>query len=374
MDTLLNTALTFGHTALSFILIISVIVFIHEFGHYLAARLCGVKIDAFAIGFGKELFGWTDRTGTRWKVCLLPMGGYVKMYGDATEASTPDMEQLDTMTDAEKRISFHYKALWQKAIIVAAGPFANFLLAIVIFTSLIMTNGLDTTEPVVGAVVEGSVAEAVGIQPKDRVLSVDGKAIHTFNQIPQAIAANLGEEVILLIEREGEKVTVRLTPRIEEYKDALGTTSKRPLIGIQSHKITSNDVNLPQAVWESTKKTYQMIDMSLEFIGQMVSGQRSADELKGPIGIAELSGKATQQDFWTIIWFMALLSVNLGFVNILPIPPLDGGHLLFYALEGARGRPLAEKFQEWGYKVGFGLILCLMAFSIFNDFRNIVFG
>jgi regulator of sigma E protease len=370
----METFLSLGHTALSFILIISVIVFIHEFGHYLAARLCGVKIDAFAIGFGKELFGWTDKTGTRWKLCLLPMGGYVQMHGDATEASTPDMERLQHMTEAEKRISFHYKKLWQKAIIVAAGPFANFLLAIIIFTSLIMTRGLDTTEPVVGTVMAGSAAEVAGIQPKDRIISVDGKEMRTFNQIPQAIATNLGQEVVLLIDRKGEQLTIRLTPRIEEYEDALGTTSKRPLIGIQSHKITSDEVNVPQAVWESVKKTYQMIDMSLEFIGQMIAGQRSADELKGPLGIAELSGKATQQDFMTIIWFMALLSVNLGFVNILPIPPLDGGHLLYYALEGARGRPLAEKFQEWGYKVGFGLILCLMAFTIFNDFRTIVFG
>jgi regulator of sigma E protease len=365
---------TLAHTAISFIIIISLIVFIHEFGHYLAARLCGVKIDAFSIGFGKELFGWSDKTGTRWKVCLIPMGGYVKMYGDATEASTPDMSRLETMSDAEKRISFHYKTLWQKAIIVAAGPFANFLLAIVIFTGLIMTNGLDTTEPVVGTVMEGSAGEAAGLQPNDRILTIDGKQVGNFNHIVRLIATNLGEEVTLKVERQGQVLDVTLIPKMEEYEDALGNKASRPLIGITSQKLTSDNVNIFQAIGESVKRIYQMIDMSVEFIGQMITGNRSAEELKGPLGIAELSGKATQQDFATILWFMALLSVNLGFVNILPIPPLDGGHLLFYALEGARGRPLAEKFQEWGYKIGLVFILSLMGFTLFNDFKQIVFG
>ena len=305
---------------------------------------------------------------------MLPMGGYVKMYGDATEASTPDMSHLEKMTEAERRISFHYKRLWQKAIIVAAGPAFNFILAITIFTSLIMTNGLDTTEPVVGTVMKGSAAESAGLQPNDRVVKINSTDISSFNQITRVIATNLGESVTLTVNRGGAPVTVTLVPKMENFTDALGTTSKRPLIGISSRKITSNDVNLPQAVWESTKRTWQMISISVDFIGQMLSGKRNADELKGPIGIAELSGKATQQDFSTIIWFMALLSVNLGFVNILPIPPLDGGHLLFYALEGARGRPMAEKFQEWGYKIGLGLILTLMSFTIFNDFKQIILG
>ncbi len=368
----IDMMLSLGHTALSFIIILSVIVFIHEFGHYLAARLCGVKIDAFSIGFGKELFGWTDRSGTRWKVSLAPLGGYVQMHGDATEASTPDAEKLEEMPEAERKISFHYKKLWQKAIIVAAGPFANFLLAIVIFSSLIYTNGLSTTEPVIGEVMAESAAEAAGLQPNDRILTINRKKVASFNDISTKIATNLGEPIDITLLRDGETEKVTLTPRMEDFEDALGNKGKRPLIGISTKKITSQDVNLFEAIGESIKRTYNMIEMSLAYLGQIITGDRSAKELKGPLGIAELSGKAASKDFSTIIWFMALLSVNLGFVNILPIPPLDGGHLLFYALEGAQGRPVAEKFQEWGYKVGFAFIAGLMLFTIYNDIVQLV--
>ncbi len=370
---MIESLLQFGHTALSFIVILSIIVFIHEFGHYLAARLCGVKIEAFAIGFGKELFGWTDKAQTRWKVCIAPLGGYVKMYGDATEASTPDAEALDEMSEEEKKISFHHKALWQKAIIVAAGPLANFLLAIVIFTSLIFTNGLDTTEPIVGKVIEASAAEDAGLQTGDRITVINGKNVETFNQISRIIATNLGEPITLTILRDATTFDLTLTPKMDLYKDALGNEIERPLIGISSKKLTLEDVTVVQAIGESVKRTYGMITMSLDFMGQIITGDRSAKELKGPIGIADLSGKAAKQDFMTIIWFMALLSVNLGFVNILPIPPLDGGHLLFYALEGAQGRPVAEKFQEWGYRAGFAFIIMLMGFTIYNDFVQLVF-
>ena len=368
----IDMMLNLGHTALSFIIILSIIVFIHEFGHYLAARLCGVKIDAFSIGFGKELFGWTDRTGTRWKVSLAPLGGYVQMHGDATEASTPDAEKLEDMPEEERKISFHYKALWQKAIIVAAGPFSNFLLAIVIFSCLIYTNGLSTTEPVIGEVLAGSAAEEAGLQPDDRILEINGKEVGSFNDISSNIATNLGEPIDILLLRDGMQKNIILTPRMDEFEDALGNKAQRPLIGISTKKITSEDVGLFAAIGESVKRTYNMVEMSLAYLGQIIIGDRSAKELKGPLGIAELSGKAASKDFSTIIWFMALLSVNLGFVNILPIPPLDGGHLLFYALEGAQGRPVAEKFQEWGYKVGFAFIAGLMLFTIYNDIVQLV--
>lgn len=370
MDYLLN----FSHTAVSFIVIISIIVFIHEFGHYFVARLCGVKIEAFAIGFGKELFGWTDKAQTRWKVCVAPLGGYVKMFGDVSEASTPDNEALEKMTEEERRVSFHYKPLWQKGLIVAAGPAANFILAIAIFTGLIFTSGLDTTEPIIGKVMDDSAAEEAGLLPGDRIISVNGTEVDRFGEISPQIATNLGEPVTLKINRDGEVLTKELTPRMETQTDPLGNEVKRPLIGITSQKLVAEDVTLLQAIGASVARTYGMIELSLDFIGQMITGQRSADELRGPIGIAEMSGDATQQSFATIIWFMALLSVNLGFVNILPIPPLDGGHLLFYVLEGARGQPLAEQFQEWGYRAGFALILTLMAFTIYNDLRHILFS
>ncbi len=369
---MIDTLLQFGHTAAAFILIISVIVFIHEFGHYIVARACGVKIDAFSIGFGKEIAGWTDKAGTRWKVCIAPLGGYVKMYGDATEASTADAEAMDQMSDEEKRLTFHHKPVWQKALIVAAGPFFNFLTAIIIFTFLIMTNGLDTTEPVVGDVVDGTPAQEAGLQSGDRVLNIDGNAIDTFHDIPTILSTNLGEVVTMQILRDNTQRTITLTPRMEESKDAFDGKVIRPIIGIRSMKLTSENVGLFQAIGVSVQRTYGMIDMSIKFLGQVVTGDRGTEDLKGPIGIAELSGKAVQKDFYTIIWFMALISVNLGFVNILPIPPLDGGHLLFYMLEGARGRPVAEKFQEWGYRAGFVFLMSVMGFTIYNDIKQLI--
>jgi regulator of sigma E protease len=368
----MDAILTFAHTAISFLIIISIIVFIHEFGHYLAARLCGVKIEAFAIGFGKEIFGWTDRKGTRWKICIAPLGGYVKMFGDASEASTPDFEAMERMSELERKVSFQHKKLWQKAIIVSAGPIANFLTAIIIFTTLTMTTGLSTTKPIVGGVLENSAAAEAGLQNNDEILTIDGKEVRKFDNISPMIMTNLGEEVTLEVRRGEEVIQVQLTPKMVTSDDGLGNKVSRPMFGISSQKITSEDVSLLQAVGVAIARTYQMIELSLEFMGQIISGNRSADELKGPIGIADMSGKVTQKDWATIFFFMALISVNLGFVNILPIPPLDGGHLLFYAVEGASGRRVAEKVQNYGYKVGFLLIMGLMGFTIFNDIRQLV--
>jgi regulator of sigma E protease len=368
----MDAILTFAHTAISFLIIISIIVFLHEFGHYLAARLCSVKIEAFAIGFGKEVFGWTDRKGTRWKICIAPLGGYVKMFGDASEASTPDFEAMNRMTEEERKVSFQHKKLWQKAIIVSAGPLANFLTAITIFTTLTMTTGLSTTKPIVGSVMENSAASEAGLQNGDEILSIDGKEVRKFDHISPMIMTNLGEEVTLEVKRGAEVMQVRLTPKIVASEDGLGNKVNRPMLGISSQKITSEDVNLIEAVGVSIGRTYQMIELSLDFMGQIIAGNRSADELKGPIGIADMSGKVAKKDWYTIFFFMALISVNLGFVNILPIPPLDGGHLLFYAVEGASGRKVAEKVQNYGYKVGFLLIMCLMGFTIFNDIRQLI--
>jgi regulator of sigma E protease len=368
----MESLLTFAHTTIAFLVIISIIVFLHEFGHYAAARLCGVKVEAFAIGFGKEIFGWTNKAGTRWKICIAPLGGYVKMFGDASEASTPDFEAMQHMSEEDKKVSFQHKALWQKAIIVAAGPFANFLTAIVVFTTLTMTTGLTTTAPIVGNVLENSAAAEAGLQVGDKILTIDGKHVRKFDHISPMIMTNLGEAVTLEVARGEEVLNVTLTPKLVETEDMVGNMIKRPMIGISSQKITSKDVNLFEAVGVSVERTYQMIELSLEFMGQIIAGNRSADELKGPIGIADMSGKVAKKDWYTIFFFMALISVNLGFVNILPIPPLDGGHLLFYVVEGLRGRPMAEKMQTWGYKIGFGLILCLMGFTIFNDIRQLV--
>ncbi|MFM9890831.1 MAG: RIP metalloprotease RseP [Rickettsiales bacterium] len=374
MDFLLNTF----HYIWSFALVISVIVFVHEFGHFLAARLCGVKIETFSIGFGTELLGRTDRHGTRWKLALWPLGGYVKMYGDAGAASTPDGDALATMTPEQQRVSFHFKPLWAKAIIVVAGPLANFILTIAVFTYFIFTVGLSSTEPVVGSVLPDSPAAIAGLKTDDRIISIDGKEIDNFNDIPELLITNLGTPVQLAIERGTEHFNVTMTPTARAEKDALGNDGKRPMIGIRSKQITYQNVGLATAIGAATQRTYQMCATSLHLIGQMVTGHRGTEDLKGPLGIAKLSGEVTSagetvsETLHTILWFIALLSVNLGLINLLPIPVLDGGHLAFYAIEALRGRPMAERFKEYGYRFGMVLVGCLMALSLFNDVRHIV--
>ena len=362
----------FIQTILAFLAIISVIVFIHEYGHYIIAKWSGVRIETFSIGFGREILGWNDRTGTRWKISLLPLGGYVKMFGDASEASTPDSKALEEMTEEERAVSFYFKPLWKKAAIVAAGPIANFILAIAIFTGFIFTNGLSTTQPIVGEIMPDTPAAEANLQPGDRVLSVDGEAVSRFGDIPRLIIMNVGEEVTLVIERDGKEQQLQITPRMMEQEDSLGNKIKLPLIGIRSKTLTFENVGIIDALGHAVIHTYDNVIMMFEFLGQMIMGDRSPKDLKGPVGIAKLSGQAAEKGLSTVLWFMALLSANLGIVNLLPIPPLDGGHLLFYLIEGGRGRPLAEKVQEWGYRIGFALILTLMAFTIYNDIRQIL--
>ncbi|MCE2927499.1 MAG: RIP metalloprotease RseP [Rickettsiales bacterium] len=370
MDFILNL----GHTLLAFFIVISVIVFIHEFGHYIVAKWCGVKISAFSIGFGKEIFGWTDRSGTRWKISLLPLGGYVKMYGDASEASTADMGALDAMSDEEKKLTFHHKPLSKKAAIVAAGPIANFLLTILVFSYFIMTSGLPSVEPVVGQIMPGSAAEAAGLKPGDRVNQINDEKVKSFNDIPYLISTNLGTPVTLHVERASEKLVIVLTPREVEEDDGLGNKIKRPLIGIKSADIKYEDVGPITALTESVRRTYMICETTLRVIGQIVTGQRGAHDLRGPVGIAQISGQAAQKDFHTVLWLIAMLSANLGLVNLLPIPMLDGGHLAYYAAEALRGRPLAEKVQGWGFKIGFAILATLMAFTLFNDLRRLIFA
>jgi regulator of sigma E protease len=366
-----------AHYIVSFALVISVIVFIHEFGHFLAARLCGVKIEVFSIGFGRELLGRTDKHGTRWKIALWPLGGFVKMYGDAGAASTADSKKLAKMTVAQKKVSFHYKPLWAKAIIVAAGPVANFLLAIAVFTYFIFTVGIASTQPIVGDIIPDSPAAHAGLQVDDRILTVNHRSMHSFNDIPDTIATNLGTPVTLEVKRGEETFTLKLTPKEISEKDVLGNEMKRPLIGIRSQQLTYENVGLLRAVGAATAKTYDMCATSLKVLGQMITGKRSADELKGPIGIAKLSGDITQhgdsvgETLRLFLWFVALLSVNLGMVNLFPIPMLDGGHLLFYAIEALRGRPLAEKVQEYSFRFGVVIVGSLMAFTLFNDMRQL---
>lgn len=371
---------TVFHYLWSFTLILSVIVFVHEFGHFIVARWCGVKIETFSIGFGREIFGRTDKHGTRWKFAIIPLGGYVKMYGDSSAASTPDMEKLNAMSNAERKQSLHHQPLWAKSAIVAAGPIANFLLTIAVFTYFIYTIGIASTEPVVGEIMPNTPAASAGLEPDDRVLSIDGKRMRSFNDIPETLITNLYTPVQLEIERDKEIIRLSITPIEYEDKDIAGNVEKRPLIGIRSKQLTRVDVTFPQAVLHATQKTYDMCATNLKALGQIIVGDRSAKALTGTLGIAKLSGDITKQGesthetLMTILWFIAVLSAGIGLVNLFPLPMLDGGHLLFYGIEAMRGRPASEKFMEYSYRFGFILIMALMAFTLYNDARKIFFS
>jgi len=362
------------HHFWSFVVVLSVIVFIHEFGHYIVAKICGVKIEAFSIGFGKELFGRTDRSGTRWKFSWLPLGGYVKMYGDAGEASNPaDEDVLDAMTPEQKALTFHHKPLYKKAAIVAAGPVFNFLLTIVVLSYFIMTSGLASIDPVIGGIAPDSPAERAGLQAGDRVITINDAKVKRFNDIPYYISTNLNKPVTLKVQRQTEFLTLTMTPINMSEDDGLGNKIQIPRIGIKSQDIKYEEVGPVAAIGEAVYRTYMICESTLVVMGQMITGQRSADELKGPVGIAHLSGQATGKDFHTVLWLIAMLSANLGLVNLLPIPMLDGGHLMFYVAEALRGRPLAQKVQEWGFRLGTAMLVALMAFTLLNDVRKLIF-
>lgn len=355
----------------SFLAIISVIVFIHEYGHYIIARLCGVRIEEFSIGFGKEIWGRNDSHGTRWKVSMLPVGGFVKMFGDADPASSPDRDKIDHMSDEEKKVSFMHKSLWRKASIVVAGPAANFILAIIIFAGFFIAFGRPMTPPVVGNVMEGSAAAEAGLKTNDRVLKIDGTEIELFSDIQRIIRMHTDGEVDLLILRDGREIDVKMTPRMQESKDIFGNKVKIPLLGISSGTVEYKALSPAEALPAAINESIEMCADTMRAMGQMITGHRSVSELGGPIKIAQYSGQSMRQGASAVIWFMAVLSLNLGLINLFPIPMLDGGHLLFYMVEAVRGRPLAEKFQDYAFKFGFGLIICLMAFTTINDVAHL---
>ena len=480
------------HNILSFVVIISVIVFIHEFGHFLVARMCGVKIDEFAIGFGRELIGFTDKGGTRWKICPIPFGGYVKMFGDKNGASIPDDELLAQMSVGEKKISFLGKTVWQRMAIVVAGPVANFLLTIFIFTFLFRINGLNTVLPIVDVIAENSAAAESGLKKGDRILAIDGKEIFSFDDIREVVTRSSGKELGLrvlrsdselsgprnecgvtqkesssvtpkesssvtqkksssvtqkksssvtqkenslvtpnesssvtqkesssvtpkesssvtqkksssVIQKKSSSVTQKenslvtpneslsprtrcgvgageeviellVTPKIQTTQNFFGEEVRVGMLGISASESTHEDLNLGQSFLAANKETYKISIAVFKAIGELITGQRSIDELSGPIKMAKYSGKTVEMGAIAVLWFAAMISLNLGVMNLLPIPVLDGGHLFFYLIEAIRGKPLAQKTQQVSFKFGLSLVLALMLFTTFNDVRQIVGG
>ena len=350
-----------------FLLILTVVVFVHEAGHYLVARWNGVRVEVFSIGFGPEIWGWTDKSGTRWRISALPLGGYVRMFGDGDAASATGDER--PMSEEEKAVSFRHKRVGQRAAIVFAGPAANFLFGIVMLAGMFMVLGQQVTEPVVGYVHEGMPAESAGLKAGDRVVAINGTEVDRFQDIQRIVRLELERPLSIEVDRNGEHLVVVARPRIIERKGIFGDMEKVPVLGISvdgSHTriVRHGPVS---ALVLALGETETMVTSTFVGIGQMVSGTRDSDELGGPIRIAKGAGEAAQVGFASVVFYTILLSLNLGLINLFPIPVLDGGHLAFYAVEAILGRPLGEKAQEYGFRIGLFLVLALMVFATRND-------
>ena len=356
---------------LSFVFIISVIVFVHEMGHYLIARYNGVRVEVFSIGFGPELFGWDGAAGTRWKVSLVPLGGYVKMYGDAGAASTPS-DEVPEMTPEQRAVSFHHKRLGQRTAIVFGGPLANFVLAVVVLAVMFVTVGQRVTPADISEIQPGSAAEAAGMQPGDTIVSIEGTAIKRFMTLQRIVSENASVPLRFVVLRDGAEVELVVTPRLVEITDRFGNELRIGRIGVMRSGAAVFVRHDPlMAVWFAAEETVAISAATLRALGQIIAGTRGADELGGPIRIAQVSAQVAEDGLITVFWFVAVLSINLGLINLFPIPMLDGGHLLFYALEAIRGEPIGERAQEYGFRIGLAMILTLVLFVTWNDVVNL---
>jgi regulator of sigma E protease len=354
-----------------FLFVLSLVVFFHELGHFLVARWCGVRVLVFSIGFGPEIVGFNDRYGTRWKISAIPLGGFVKFFGDDNAASVPDTAHLASMDAQERSHSFMFQSVSKRAAIVVAGPLANFLLAIVIFAGVFMLYGKQTMSARVDSVQPGSAAADAGFKPGDLVLAINGRSIDNFTEMQRVVSASAGEALNITIERDGARQVLAATPALKEVKDNFGNVQRIGILGI-SRSMAPEDLKLHpvapvQAIWLSVQETWSVVDRTLGYLAGVIAGREAANQLGGPIRIAQMSGQVASFGFVPLIQLAAVLSVSIGLLNLFPIPLLDGGHLLFYLIEGVRGRPLSERAQELGFRIGLAIVLMLMIFATFND-------
>jgi regulator of sigma E protease len=354
-----------------FVFVLTIVVFVHEFGHYLVARLCGVRILAFSIGFGPELVSWPDRAGTRWRIGMIPLGGYVRFFGDGSAASTPDREGGSAMSAADRRVSFHHKPVLQRAAIVVAGPLANFVLAIAVFAAVFWVSGRPTTTARVDSVVANSAAAAAGFMPGDVVLSIDGTAIDDFGAMQEIVRGSGGRTLHIVVRRDGADRTLVATPHRETVTDPFSGTAVVGVLGIRrdtgSAGVSVIHYGPIGALGQGAAQTWLVVSRTMEYVGQVATGRQSANQLSGPLRIAEVSGQAAKLGFQVLMNLAAILSVSIGLLNLFPIPLLDGGHLLYFAIEALRGRPLSERAQEFGFRIGLVLVGALMLVATWND-------
>ncbi len=356
---------------LPFLFVLTVVVFFHELGHYIVARWCNVTVKVFSLGFGREIYGFNDKKGTRWRLSWIPLGGYVQFLGDENAASVPDQDAMKDMTKEERSGSYHDKPLAQRAAVTVAGPIANFLLAIVIFAFMFTFIGQRQTLPIVDAVSVGSAAEVAGFKAGDRVISIDDELIESFGAMQRIVSTSADQLLNIIVNRSGAEIALKATPRKQETTDVFGNVIRRGLLGIR-RSASPDDWVLKKhdpltSVWMGTKETYFVITRTLHYLYEVVTGREKADQLGGPIRIAQISGQVASAGFLALMNLTAILSVSIGLINLFPIPMLDGGHLLFYAIEAVRGRPLSERTLEIGFRIGLALVLMLMIFATWND-------
>ncbi|HCI48914.1 MAG: RIP metalloprotease RseP [Alphaproteobacteria bacterium RIFCSPLOWO2_01_FULL_45_8] len=343
-----------------FLVVLTVLVFVHELGHYLVARYNGVKVEVFSIGFGPELFGWMDSKGTRWKFSLIPLGGYVRMFGDANEASVPDFEQINALSKSDREQTLMGKTVWQRMVVSIAGPVANIFLTFMLFSLVFFFYGKASETPIIGDIVAGSVAEKAGIQSEDRIVRINEFMPHSFKEVQTYINNHPSERLSVEVERGGSSLTYQITP------EAMEVTAHKKIgfIGVSPLRVKKS---LWDAPYESLKSVGVMSADLLKSLAAIVSSGENAGKLGSVLSIAKMSKDSLHGGLFSLFFFMAVLSLNLGIINLLPIPMLDGGHLLFYIIEVVRGKPVGEKGQNIAYKIGFGVLLFVMLFTLWND-------
>jgi regulator of sigma E protease len=356
---------------LPFLFVLTVVVFFHELGHFLVARWCGVAVKVFSIGFGPELFGFNDRKGTRWRLSLIPLGGFVKFLGDENEAGVPDRDALSGLSAEEREKTFAAKSVWRRAAIVAAGPVANFILAILIFAGIFSLYGRQITTPRVDTVLAGTPAERAGFKPGDVILSIDGRKIGNFTDLQRIVSISTGAQLAVVVARGGQEVKLLATPERQTIPDNFGNKHQVGVLGIQRNTLGDNTqverFSVPAAFGLAVSETWFVTERTVSYLIGVVAGRESADQLGGPIRVAEVSAQVATIGFVALINLAAILSISIGLINLFPVPMLDGGHLLFFAVEAVRGRPLSDRAQDIGFRVGFAAVVMLMIFATWND-------
>jgi regulator of sigma E protease len=356
-------------TLFAFLMLLGTLVVVHELGHYLVGRWFGVKAEKFSIGFGPQVWGRVDSRGTLWRIGALPLGGYVQFAGDMNPASQPD-ENWEKLPESERSHSFQSKKLWQRALIVFAGPAVNFLLAILILTGFLLHYGHSVNPPVLGEVIEASAADKAGLQAGDRIISVNGATVDTFAQLATEISVHPGEKIPIRFERNGAELVELADIGVHEEVDRFGNKYRRGILGVPFPRPEVREVGLLQAPWLATVETANIVRLTIKTTGQIISGRRSINELGGPLKIAKVSGEQFVLGMAAFLWLTAMISINLGFINLLPIPMLDGGHLLLYGIEAVRRRPATPAVQEWAFRAGFAVLVSFMLVVTFNDLAS----